>query len=420
MRVSVAWVDGQDNAVPEERATVGDLEIHIGEHNVSANEEDGELDESLFVSVYGLAEGLAHEWWRLVGSRDPGGISFREYRDGYLLPDLRFFCDGQVFHTWAERHEYDNPVVRFAACPEALYERAEFEGILARFIDTVRERLQAKGLPDTPLEKCWQQVLASKAKPDEVEFCEAAGALRLDPYLISDEKADFIFKADKVFKGEALLEFLSGIREVPCGEASKSLDAMSAAACASTRLADLQAIAAEVALAAPESPKAAPWLHGHKRAAKTRALLSQCHARTRLGMKPDVEVMASWFGAAKDKYLADRPLMVSALRQGNADKDIHISLQQGNGCSGNPRRRFAFAQAIGDAICYPKGGTAAIIENGGGYRQAATRAFAAEFLAPQALVQQMQEDGKDPDKIANDLAVPPEAIYRQQALATIS
>jgi Zn-dependent peptidase ImmA (M78 family) len=46
-------------------------------------------------------------------------------------------------------------------------------------------------------------------------------------------------------------------------------------------------------------------------------------------------------------------------------------------------------------------------------RQAAGRAFAAEFLAPIVEVMSMREDGKDLEAIADDFGVSTEVILRQ-------
>ena len=221
MQLCVNWVDGEDNAVPEERATVAELKVLLGGENAAAHEERGEKFEDLFVSVYSLAEGLAEDWWRMLGSRDADGISFHDYRDGYVLPDVRAACDGQDFRVWANGLELENPPVRFAACPEVVYPRHEFEGILTDFIDKVRARLRAKSLKSTSLELSWGRVMASRKDSDEAAFCEAAGALHLDPYAISAADKQFILESAREYKGEALLEFLSDARTAKRAKASK-------------------------------------------------------------------------------------------------------------------------------------------------------------------------------------------------------
>ena len=211
MKICVDWVEGENNAVPQERATMAELKILVGRRNATAYEENGERAESLFVSVYGLAEGLAHEWWRMLGSRDDG-ISFRDYRDGYILPDVRVMFDGRRFRVRAEKFECKNPPLSFAACPEVACERAKFEHTLSEFIETVQARLHAKNLQSTPLDLCWARVKNSRQNPEEAAFCEAAGALHLDPYSISDAAASRILESARGRGGEVLLKSLNAER----------------------------------------------------------------------------------------------------------------------------------------------------------------------------------------------------------------
>ncbi|MGI9322803.1 MAG: hypothetical protein ACR2PJ_04385, partial [Pseudomonadales bacterium] len=190
MKLHTSWLDGEANAVPEERETVADLKVEIGDKNATSHKEDGEERECLLVSVYGLAEGLAREWWQIMGNRD-GEISLQRYRDGYVLPDVRLMFDGERFRIWADKLELENPPIHFNFCPEIFLGRAEFEGTVTDFIDKVLNRLQEKKLPSASLELCWARVMESLNNPEEVAFCEAAGALRLDPYSISDADREF-------------------------------------------------------------------------------------------------------------------------------------------------------------------------------------------------------------------------------------
>ena len=87
-----AWVDDVENAVPEERATVASFQIHIGKENATVHIENGKESECLTGSVYGLADGMVREWWRIFGGRDEP-VAIRRYRDGYVLPDVRLRVD---------------------------------------------------------------------------------------------------------------------------------------------------------------------------------------------------------------------------------------------------------------------------------------------------------------------------------------
>jgi hypothetical protein len=74
---------------------------------------------------------------------------------------------------------------------------------------------------------------------------------------------------------------------------------------------------------------------------------------------------------------------------------------------------FSFARAVGDAVCFPEPGRAPVNELHYASRQAAGRAFAAEFLAPVNEVRSMHEDGHDTVSIADEFGVSTNVVERQ-------
>jgi Zn-dependent peptidase ImmA (M78 family) len=74
---------------------------------------------------------------------------------------------------------------------------------------------------------------------------------------------------------------------------------------------------------------------------------------------------------------------------------------------------FAFTRAIGDAVCFPGTRRAVVNDLHNADRQAAARAFAAEFLAPIDEVLSMWGDGADIATIADELNVSTEVVQRQ-------
>jgi hypothetical protein len=74
---------------------------------------------------------------------------------------------------------------------------------------------------------------------------------------------------------------------------------------------------------------------------------------------------------------------------------------------------FAFARAVGDAACFPEPQLGPVTELRSAYRQAAGRAFAAEFLAPSDEIEAMRADRRDVVTIANEFAVSQQVIDYQ-------
>ena len=113
MRFSVDWRDDGENAAVEERASLCELKISVGGENACLFldvAEQRSYDALLLPAVH-LAEGIAHDWWRIFGARDRKR-SLLPYRTGFALPALQFGCDGATFeiegrgkHKWAPQAE---------------------------------------------------------------------------------------------------------------------------------------------------------------------------------------------------------------------------------------------------------------------------------------------------------------------------
>jgi len=66
---------------------------------------------------------------------------------------------------------------------------------------------------------------------------------------------------------------------------------------------------------------------------------------------------------------------------------------------------FAFARAVGDAVCFPDNEISIVNGLKSAERQAVGRAFAAELLAPIEIILDMRDAGKDVEEIADSLKV---------------
>ena len=90
---------------------------------------------------------------------------------------------------------------------------------------------------------------------------------------------------------------------------------------------------------------------------------------------------------------------------------VHIHLREfGKAKWAKSMETFAFARAIGDAVCFPDTPLSTINNLHKAERQAVGRAFAAEFVAPAETVLGMREEGLDVDEIAGLLDVNPTVV----------
>ncbi len=212
MRFSTEWLDPGANVSAEERATLCRLRLYVSEENACRffdPASNGTCDHVTVPAVH-LAEGLATDWWSIFGGRDRGH-PIRHYRTGFALPDVTFEFDGSTFEARGDQYACANLDLRFWQVGSEKLSRAAAESTLARFIDDVAARLAAAGLLNSEVALRWSRVSRSLSDPHERAFCEAAGALGVDPYGVSEEDALFIEEAAGLLSGEALLEFLAGV-----------------------------------------------------------------------------------------------------------------------------------------------------------------------------------------------------------------
>jgi len=407
VRHSIEWQDDAINAAPEERATVGDLRLFLNDQNLTTHILDGEVANYVTVALYGLIDGLVHDWWSIFGARDRE-VSLARYRTGYLLPDIRIQFDGAVFEIAARQSAYTDPDLRFWGGTTEVLSREEGEAWLSSLVQEVLTRLDGQGLRETGAALRWRRVRSSLVSGERV-FCEAAGSLGLDPYQIADDVANFIERAEAIFEKESLVEFISGSKEVDHFRLIAWVDRMTRTKELTYRLAKLRPIVEKVARDVPFRPGEQAWSAGYRRA---RAM------RQELGLKQhhrfaSFRVLASLFGAPRNYNLAPTVDGISALRR-EAFNDIHVHIRNhGNFEGAAATHLFALARAIGDATCFPEPQASPINRLQHAYRQAAGRAFAAEFLAPIDEIQSMQEDERDEYSIANEFGVSTMVVEHQ-------
>ncbi len=406
VRYSADWHDDALNAAPEERATVADFQLFVDDKNVCVHMRDDEVFNHVTIAVYPIANGLAHDWWTLFGGRDRH-VSLMRHRSGYIMPNVVLSFDGAAFEVSAQQREYKDNNVRFWAGPNEVMDRACAEISLSSFIETVIERLDERKVWDSGLAQRWRRVLASRQDADEQAFCEAAGALGRDPYAMDDAAADTIEQAGRFFEGEPLSEFLAGARSADHRRLLEWVAETRQRPREHSLLPDLKALAAAASKAAPAQEMEKSWSLGYRRARAARAAMHMKSSQKFLGYKK----LAKALGASAYEPAAN----VDGIRLLRCDssENVHLHLRGHGESAGETAHLFTLARGVGDAVCFPDARSAPVNDLRFAYRQAAGRAFAAEFLAPLHEIQAMHADGRDPMTIANEFCVMPTLIERQ-------
>lgn len=410
MKFLVEWVDGAPNASAEERATMCDLRIFVGDINACSHKDDvaQEAYESVVVPAVHLAEGIATDWWSVFGGRDRKR-SIWAYGTGFILPCLSFGCDGSTFEVSGEQMHCENPGLRFWQVDTEIISREDAECHLSGFVEDVVDRLSGEGIDGSEVQLRWKRVSESRQDPDEEAFCEAAGALGLDPYVMDDDNTDFIVRAGRTLSDTPLTEFLAGVNPLHREGRNRALDSVEEASLMINprwRLPELRGAAEAIDCVLRERREGEGiWGPAYRLARAMRRTIgvdqeqefhSVCNVARKLGNQS--------FEPSEGLSWVDGVVWRGA--------DVQIRLRKPR-YAGPWLENFNFARAIGDAVCFPGEGASVINRLHGAERQAAGRAFAAEFLAPVEGVWGMMQEGYDIGEVAGKFAVDPRVVQLQ-------
>ena len=409
MRFSTEWVDRGPNASAEARATLCRLRLYVAEENACRFFEpaSGGACDHVTVPAVHLAEGLAADWWSIFGGRDREH-RIRRYRTGFALPDVTLGFDGSTFEVRGEQFAFENPAVRFWLVGGEALPRAAAESVLAGFIEEVAGRLETAGVSNTELVLRWSRVSQSRGDPDERAFCEAAGALGVDPYAVSETDARFIEQAAELFSGEALLEFLAGVGGAAREDLLHWVRASDARSREKSCLPALDDVAGEVGARPPRESAERGWAAGYRAARAFRDVLDIAPDK-RLRSPSD---LARRLGSESFECTPGVSGIFALTCRDDGDVRIHVR-ERGSEDWARHAENFAFARAVGNVVCCRDVRRSVVNGLHQADLQAAGRAFAAEFLAPVESVLDMIDDGRDVDEVAGSFSVSPRVIARQ-------
>ena len=424
MRFSVEWLDGAPNACAEERATLCRLRIFVGDENACVfydPQKDEKYDHVIAPAVH-LAEGIATDWWSIFGGRDREH-SLLPWRTGFVLPNVRLGFDGATFEVAGDQLHCDNPKLRFWLVDTETLSRDATESVLAKFVERVVDKLAREGVANSKVALCWSRVSESRADPEERQFCEAAGALGADPYSISDTDASFIDAAGDLFFGEALIEFLAGMgkthHSASPGTAPRhaarttvldSLHRLERQPRYRARLPELHDAARQVRDVAKRHPGERSWAPSYRAAREFRRAMGV----PRDAAFESSKAVARTLGGRNFAPVQDLSGIQAVILRDDSDVRIHLR-DRGRRQWSAWAENFAFARAVGDAVCYPEAGRSVVNNLHDAERQAAGCAFAAEFLAPVEKVLDMFHDGRDIDEISASFNVTSQVIAHHVA-----
>lgn len=180
---------------PLESNSFAALKIAFGDHVITRlydRVSGGERD-TVNVPLYSLALCIADNWWTLLyeprkSHGDPRRIESRHYLDacvrGFIFPAVSIWSAGDDAismetpyvrdkHSSLEFFQQDSQTI--------ILPRVEFEQNLFSLVTSIVERV-CKNHFGTQLREAWDRVLTSLGNEDERKYCLSAGRVGVDPY----------------------------------------------------------------------------------------------------------------------------------------------------------------------------------------------------------------------------------------------
>jgi len=410
------WEDVEGARGRELRVTWARFALRVGDVAVTEayDARARSVREHLLIPLYPLAEWIATHWWPLLHEPEAPGRSdyarrhnLRYCREGFAFPNLAIKPAGEQVNL--EWWPLDLPAerLRFARMGSNQTSLEMVRDKLAELVSTVIDRLDVQGVGETLLHQEWEAV--TSADEEEAAFCIAAARMGADPYGLGDERRDELVRANELLPEAWRDEFFAAAAPSSFLEQAQTL--LEWRDCMVDRPVDTTPLIALRKWCRQVDARRAPWEEGYAIARELRA-----HLGLDGRALPDDDSLAGSLGISDNPArFADRPLLASSF---DALVDvIDCEAPSFRTTKRHPVQiRFAFARALFEyltALDRPSG----IVTSTRTGRQKRSRAFAAEFLAPAALIRERlvgeQVDPDALDELAAELGVSGYVVQHQ-------
>jgi hypothetical protein len=417
------WTDPLEARGPELRATWARLSIRVGGRTPSRvfDQTARTVRDSIYLPLYPLAEWLAANWWRVLFEMEspertkdelyPQRHNLRWAREGYSVPSMSLTPVGDSLQLRWEPELLPYHRVEFIEWGSALVGLESAQRSLQNLITGVVSRLIECGVEGTFLQREWNVI--ANTSGDEGEFCIAAATLGLDPYDIDEVAAAAIIAAAELIPTSIRREFFGVANRERLGDETR--DVTAAIATARNNGSDLRRLQTFRECIAPSRSRNghAPWEIGYAAARELRKALG-------IGIQP----VRSLSDLARALRVASSDL-TSAITEQPAGDHAYEAVVATNRNSGpafavTPRSesasRFQICRGLYEYLSGRDDGPW-IVTTSLSDRQKRNRAFAAEFLAPAAGIQERVSSpivsSKEVDDISLHFGVSSDAIVHQ-------
>ena len=409
VRFRFGWVDAGPSPDVLARSTMATLSIEAGGATVTSvlDRRNRIFSDEIVVPLFSIAEWLITNWWHIWCEIDDTSEQRPEFEsrhnlafagDGFVLPSLTMTPTVGRMHVQWTRYKPRYARIEFVDEGRESIEREDLELEFRNLIDAVLERLH--GRPETGaaadnLGRAWNAV--NDLDPDEREFSRAAALLGIDPFDVQEHVADDIVtfweRVDPFLREDALATATEGSLANVGAWLENTLQTLSED--------EHDDDWSDLRRTLPPLPTAEPWIRGY---ALARA------ARDRIGADGGPFNFAPQGPLAIHHHETQPP---SARIHGLVAADTPACMTLPRGESG---RRFLIARALGDYLDRSAPGPG-LLSSLATDRQAQSRAFAAEFLAPAESLRRRiigtSVEAERTDDLAREFGVASELIRRQ-------
>ena len=407
------WVETSPSTDLLAQSTMAALTIGIDGHVVTSvlDHRSRSVRKHVVVPLITVAEWLVGNWWRIFhevdderprdGFAEAHDLSFAG--DGFLLPRLTIAPTPQQMRLRWEKNRPAYGEIEFVAQGEAHVDRQDLEDAIHSVVDATQDRLAGAGLKADFLQQDWAAIQA--ADQEEVEFCRAAALVGTDPFAVPQPQAAQIIEFWQRTEPSIREDALATANGVDLAHLSDWLtDALARVGAVRDGTNWL-----EVRKALPTRTTQRPYERGYELARAVRAVLAPC--------SPRYEFAAAGADAVRSVEVPPPTRRI----QGVVAAETPACAMR----AGGNRERFLQGRALGDYLDRTQS-QPAILSGLATNRQAHSRAFAAEFLAPSDWLRgkvQGHVSADEIDELAEEVGVSAYVIRHQIAnhgLATLS
>jgi len=389
MKLNVEWLSAPDVVPREHEATWGRLYLPIegGSPLRLVDFTSKTVRESLYLSVYPLAEWLACNWWVLLNEvYSPVRSTEEEYRfrhcildasGGYVLPRLWILPQGERVTVEWEPRATEHASISFIGAGRISLARKRLVAELSAFIDSVCARLEDLDLHDSLLQTEWKAIRS--LDEDEEDFCAFAGRMGVDPFAMDDSLESILLEVGNKLAPETANELVSAAGPDSLGQELRVIERFLARRETGPRISKLGEIAKEFGQVAATDHE--PWRQGYEAANQLRELLGLNGE----ALRSDVLLKKAMDAAGRALYSESKPSFHSCLSGiASLSSDFHLRVQVSHPTAAG--RRFTWCRTLFSVLAGQNAHGLFLATAAHTPEQQASRAFAAEFLAPRSSI----------------------------------